>query len=148
MPLTMTTATEPTQSGGVEPFSQVSSTSPLSIAGSTKNGDCDLNVIRNNSYFYAIRAVASLYNLFEETVKEQSELTVVIDSVAQLQGHGALDDPDYFVNVGINEVWFTNEGTQGSDEVVVTANCRSSCLHGQHFTMKQVLRSGWMSRWL
>jgi hypothetical protein len=61
-----------------------------------------LNVIRNNSHFYAIRAVASLYNLFEETVKEQSELTVVIDSVAQLQGHGALDNPVALIGLEVD----------------------------------------------
>jgi hypothetical protein len=74
--------------------------------------DCDLNVIRRNSYLYSIRAVAGLYKLFEKTTKQQAELTVVIDSVQQLQGHGATDDPDYFVKVGIGEVWFKNEGNQ------------------------------------
>ena len=30
----------------------------------------------------------------------------------QIDGHGPTDDPDYFVNIGINDVWFTNEGSQ------------------------------------
>jgi PKD repeat protein len=81
-------------------------------AGSPEEGDCNLEVIRTNAYFLGIRAVASLYDLFEKTVRKQSELTVVIDSVQQIDGHGALDDPDYFVNIGINDVWFTNEGSQ------------------------------------
>ncbi len=93
-------------------FRHSNSSSECREAGNPEDGDCDLNIIRTNSYFYAIRAVASLYELFEKTVNEQSELTVLIDSVAQIQGHGALDDPDYFFNVGINEAWFMNEGSQ------------------------------------
>lgn len=81
-------------------------------AGTPQDGDCDMSVIRSHSYFHGIRAVAGLYKLFQQTVKDQSELTVTIDSVAQIQGHGALDDPDYFVNVAIGDFWFTNEGSQ------------------------------------
>lgn len=81
-------------------------------AGSPEDGDCEMAVLRRNSYFHGIRAIAGLYKLFDETVKDQSELTVVIDSVQQIEGHGALDDPDYFVNVKIGDVWFTNEGSQ------------------------------------
>lgn len=74
--------------------------------------DCDFNVIRTNSYFHAIRAVAALYELFEETTNQDAALTVVIDSVLQLQGHGALDDPDYYVKIRIGDAWFMNEGDQ------------------------------------
>jgi len=94
-------------------FATLNSSSDCREAGNPEDADdCDLNIIRTNSYFYAIRAVASLYELFEKTVKEQSELTVLIESVAQIQGHGPTDDPDYFFNVGINEAWFMNEGSQ------------------------------------
>jgi len=75
-------------------------------------GDCDLEVVRSNSYLYAIRAVAALYKLFAEESKQQAELTVVIDSVQQLQGHGELDDPDYYVWVSIGGQPFRNEGLQ------------------------------------
>ena len=75
-------------------------------------GDCDLEIVRRNSYLHAIRAEAALLELFEEERKQQAELTVVIDSVQQLQGHGALDDPDYYVRVGIGGQWFRNEGNQ------------------------------------
>ena len=72
-----------------------------------------MEIIRRNSYFHSIPAVAALYKLFEETAKQQAELTVVIDSIQQLQGHG--DDPDYFVRVGIGGFWFRNEGVQAED---------------------------------
>jgi len=75
-------------------------------------GDCDLEVVRSNSYLYSIRAVAALYKLFEEERKQQADLAVVIDSVEQLQGHGALDDPDYYVWVSIGGQPFRNEGDQ------------------------------------
>jgi hypothetical protein len=75
-------------------------------------GDCNLEVVRSNSYLYAIRAVAALYELFAEESKQQADLTVVIDTVQQLQGHGALDDPDYYVWVSIGGQPFRNEGLQ------------------------------------
>ena len=71
-----------------------------------------MEIIRRNSYFHSIRAVAALYGLFEETVRQDAELTVVIDHVEQIGGHGALDDPDYYVRVGIGGYWFRNEGDQ------------------------------------
>jgi len=69
-----------------------------------------MEIIRRNSYFHSIRAAAALYGLFEETVKRQTDLTVVIDHVEQIGGHG--DDPDYYVMVGIGGAWFRNEGDQ------------------------------------
>ena len=80
-------------------------------AGSPQDGDCELSVIRAKAYLHGIRAIAGLYKLFSETVKEQSELTLTIDSVTQIEGHDE-NDPDYFVNVYINDVWYTNEGSQ------------------------------------
>jgi hypothetical protein len=76
-------------------------------------GDCDLEVVRSNSYLYAIRATAALYKLFAEESKQQADLTVVIDSVQQLQGHG--DDPDYYVWASIGGQPFRNEGVQEED---------------------------------
>jgi hypothetical protein len=76
-------------------------------------GDCDLEVVRSNSYLYSIRAVAALYKLFAEESKQQADLTVVIDSVQQLQGHG--DDPDYYVWASIGGQPFRNEGVQEED---------------------------------
>ncbi len=71
-----------------------------------------MEIIRRNSYFHSIRAAAALYGLFEEASKQQTDLTVVIDHVEQIGGHGALDDPDYYVRVGIGGDWFRNEGDQ------------------------------------
>jgi hypothetical protein len=73
-----------------------------------EDGDCNLEVVRSNSYLYAIRATAALYKLFAEESKQQTDLTVVIDSVQQLQGHG--DDPDYYVWASIGGQPFRNEG--------------------------------------
>jgi len=75
-------------------------------------GDCNLNVVRGYSYLHAIRAEAALLELFEEERKQQADLAVVIDRIQQLQGHGATDDPDYYVKVRIGDQWFRNEGNQ------------------------------------
>lgn len=74
-----------------------------------------LEIIRRNSYFNGIRAVAGLYKLFSEQSKQQAELTVVIDEIQYIDGHGALDDPDYFMRVKIGDMWFRNEGCQAED---------------------------------
>jgi len=80
----------------------------------TVAGDCKTayDIIRRNSYFYGIRAIATLYKLFAEQSKQQAELTVVIEGIQEIEGHGALDDPDYFVRVKIGDMWFRNEGCQ------------------------------------
>jgi hypothetical protein len=80
-------------------------------------GDCNLEVVRSNSYLYAIRATAALYKLFAEESKQQAALTVVIDTVNELECHddlpiGCESGPDYFVRVGIGGYWFRNEGLQ------------------------------------
>ena len=93
-------------------FSQLNADAGCRTEGGPEDGLCEMQILRTNSYFYGIRAITRLFNLFAETVRQQSELTVVIDSITQIQGHGATDDPDYFVNIGINDVWFTNEGSQ------------------------------------
>jgi hypothetical protein len=80
-------------------------------------GDCNLEVVRSNSYLHAIRATAALYKLFAEESKQQAALTVVIDTVNELECHddlpiGCESGPDYFVRVGIGGYWFRNEGLQ------------------------------------
>lgn len=73
----------------------------------------DCMTIRNYCYSYAIRAIASLYKLFEEVALSQSALTVVIDEVDAQDPH---EDPswgaDFFAEVSINNDWFRNEGDQ------------------------------------
>jgi len=101
-------------------------TSPLTPADLTDNDygddndDGDLGRIRQYSYLYSIRSVAALYELFEETVRNDSSLTVVIDRVVELDCHdeGMVDpyyDPDYFVEVQIGDFEFRNEGDQVVD---------------------------------
>ena len=80
--------------------------------------DCDdatascriaLETIRENAYFYAIRAVAALYKLFHDTVTQQGELTVYLKSVTTLES-GDLPlppfdyDPEYFAKVFIGKI--------------------------------------------
>lgn len=86
------------------------------------NDDGDLGVIRANSYFYSIRAVAALYKLFEETTNQDTALTVVIDEVNELECHDDLSEvacesgPDYFVEMNVHDTWFKNEGDQIEDD--------------------------------
>ena len=93
------------------------------------NDDGDLGVIRENCFFYSIRAVAALYKLFEETTSGRPALTVVIDRIEAKDCHdelliGGVRDADFFVRVSIsdvqqNEFWFRNEGDQIADEQTI-----------------------------
>jgi hypothetical protein len=79
-----------------------------------------LSIVRRNLHPYAIRAVATLYQLFEEATRQDTALTVVIDRVQELECHddlGALCEsgPDYFVRIYIDGFWFRNEGNQIED---------------------------------
>lgn len=79
-----------------------------------------LGVVLRNSHMYAIRAVAALFRLFEQTTN-QDALTVVIDEVNELECHddaGAFceSDPDFFVRINIDGFWFRNEGLQTEDD--------------------------------
>ncbi len=81
--------------------------------------DC-LHIVRRNTYPYAIRAVATLYQLFEEAIHHDTALTVVIDRVKELECHDDLgwaceSGPDYFVRINIDGFWFRNEGNQIED---------------------------------
>lgn len=73
-----------------------------------------MEVIRRNSYFYGIRAIATLYRLFEEYSKRQGELTVVIHELKNTDSSGS-DLPEFFVRVKIGDTWFRNEGEQTTD---------------------------------
>jgi hypothetical protein len=98
-------------------------TKPLTPADLTdnddgdNNDDGDLGVIRQYSYLYSIRSVAALYQLFDETVSNESCLTVVIDRVLELECHddGMVSpyyDPDYYVEIQIGGFEYRNEGDQ------------------------------------
>jgi hypothetical protein len=104
-------------------------------------GDCDLAVVRRNVYFHAIRAVAALLELFDTQRREQAELTVALDTVKQLQGHGPTDDPDYYARVGIGGQWYRNEGNQ----VEVCTDCQADL--GWAFA-RDVGRSGATEVWI
>jgi len=72
-----------------------------------------LPTIRNYCYSYGIRAVATLFRLFEEAISGRNYLTVIIDEVDAQDPH---EDPDwgadFFAEVSINEDWFRNKGDQ------------------------------------
>ena len=79
--------------------------------------DEDLSRIRHYSYKYAIRATATLYELFSEVVEGRHALTVVIDHVVAKDCHdeGLAEpacDADFFVEVCIDGAWYRNEGDQ------------------------------------
>jgi len=78
---------------------------------------CDMWVIRDNSYLRSIPAVAALYKLFVEETKKPA-LTVVIDRVLELECHDGdplnilpcLSAPEYYVKVTISGQTFMNRG--------------------------------------
>lgn len=75
----------------------------------------DWKLAREYSYLYSIRAVASLFKLFDDTINKCQLLTVVIDKIKSINGHEGIfrsDAPDYFVKVYIDGLWFINEGNQ------------------------------------
>lgn len=95
-----------------------------------------MQVIRRNSYFYAIRAIAALYKLFAEQSRQDAELTVAIDSLTNVDSTGS-DLPEFFVRVKIGDMWFRNEGEQTDD---TCDGCSSDLplIHGCH---------GWAFAW-
>jgi hypothetical protein len=101
--------------GALEPLPTGVDSDFIDACDYTVAGDCKtaFEIIRRNSYFYGIRAIATLYRLFAEQSKRQAELTVVIDTIQQIDGHG--DDPDYYVRVKIGDMWFRNEGCMAED---------------------------------
>ncbi|MCP8322911.1 MAG: PKD domain-containing protein [Candidatus Methylarchaceae archaeon HK02M2] len=80
------------------------------------NDDGDLGVIRENCLLHAIRATAALYELFYETVSQNSALTVVINHIYALDYHDPFwGNADFYVRVYINGFRFINEGNQVID---------------------------------
>jgi hypothetical protein len=92
------------------------------------NDDGDLGVIRQYSYLRGIRSIAALYKLFEETVKQQIQLAVVIDHVEEDEDHDYVcglvlcvetSDPDFYARVAIAGREARNRGDViGGDEVI------------------------------
>ena len=74
------------------------------------DGDGDLGVIREKSYLRGIRAIAALYKLFEQTVKQQVTLAVVIDRVAADRDNDTFSDADFYAKVSIAGLDSQNRG--------------------------------------
>lgn len=106
--------------------------------GANNNDDGDLSVIRLFSYMRGIRAVSSLYSLFEEATKNQVSLVVVIDRVEENQNGEGLDescttvlgedvcapypisdDPDYYARVSINGYESRNRGDRIDEQTTI-----------------------------
>lgn len=88
-----------------------------SVTWPTTSGDMwnedSCRVIRQYSYFYAIRSTAELFRYFEQEVKKDDWLTVVIENVYPKDDHGNwlyFDDPELYVTLYINNARYTNEG--------------------------------------
>lgn len=80
------------------------------------NDDGDLGTIRQYSYLRAIRAIAALYQLFDEAVKRQVTLAVVIDRVEVDRGNDTLNDADFYAKVSIAGRDSQNRGDYSEDE--------------------------------
>lgn len=88
------------------------------------NNDGDLGIIRGVTYIRGIRAVASLYRLFTETVTTPI-VSVVIDRVQETQAHDlevcipvvgcASDPPDFWARVRIDGRSAQNRGNFADD---------------------------------
>jgi hypothetical protein len=77
-------------------------------------GDCA--IIKEYSYKYAIRATATLLQLFQDAATSRSALTVVIDRVQAHCDHDDFDEADFFANINIEGRNFFNEGDQVHDD--------------------------------
>lgn len=96
--------------------------------------DGDLSAIRFWSYLRGIRSIAALYSLFEETVRNQVSLAVVIDRVEEDENHDYIcgpnpipfapdicietSDPDFYARVTIDGRQGRNRGDAITNEVV------------------------------
>lgn len=74
------------------------------------DGDGDLSRIREYSFKRGVRAIAALYKLFEDTVRQQPMLTVVIDRVEEDQDHDLANGPDYWARVHFGAHYGQNRG--------------------------------------
>ncbi len=95
------------------------------------NRDGDLGVIRQHSYLRGIRAIASLYQLFQETVTTQPIAYVKIEGVEELDDHDyactpfcfELTEADFYAKVSIAGLEAQNIGDkQTPDDEVIHPN--------------------------
>ena len=101
------------------------------------NDDGDLGIIREYSYLRGIRSIAAVYKLFEETVRQQVTLYVVVDRVQETQPHEgelcvpvpipgipptieivctSLGDPDFYARTSIGFLESRNRAVAGGDQ--------------------------------
>jgi hypothetical protein len=80
------------------------------------NRDGDLGVIRQHSYLRGIRAIASLYELFQQTVTTEPIIAVTIERVEELVGCSIInEDCDFYSRVTIDGSTGVNEGDACTD---------------------------------
>ncbi|MCU0267219.1 MAG: hypothetical protein MUF83_01095 [Acidimicrobiales bacterium] len=80
------------------------------------------SIIRQYSYLHAIRATATLYQLFELAVA-QSTLSVSVVRVAEDGVHDPGSDPDFYAKVVVDEgqpdaMWSSNRGDQITADII------------------------------
>jgi len=82
----------------------------ITCPGANNDADGDLSVIREKSYLRGIRAIAALYKLFEQKVKQQVKLAVVIDRIAVDRGNDDFSEDDFYAKVSIAGLDSQNRG--------------------------------------
>lgn len=87
----------------------------LTCPGANNDDDGDLSVIREKSYLRGIRAIAALYKLFEQKVKQQVKLAVVIDRVAVDRGNDDFTAADFYAKVSVAGLDSQNRGDYDDD---------------------------------
>ena len=88
----------------------------VGIGDDDNNADGDLGVIREHSYLRGIRAIASLFELFEQTVSSEPIVVVTIERVEELVGCSIInEDCDFYSRVTIDGAVGINEGDECFD---------------------------------
>lgn len=85
------------------------------------NDDGDLGRVRQYSYLRAIRSLAALYQLFEQSAKQQVTLSVVVDRVEEDEKHDATCpipgcEPDFYARAAIAGRESRNRGDHIDDK--------------------------------
>ena len=94
----------------------------ITCPGANNDADGDLSIIREKSYLRGIRAIAALYKLFEQKVKQQVKLAVVIDRVSVDRGNDDFSEDDYYAKVSIAGLDSQNRGDYDSNNDNVDPN--------------------------
>jgi hypothetical protein len=87
----------------------------ITCPGANNDADGDLSRIREKSYLRGVRAIAALYKLFEQKVKQQVKLAVVIDRIAVDRGNDDFSAADFYAKVSVAGLDSQNRGDYDDD---------------------------------